>query len=73
MTRSGRLGSPRCSRGSGCHELVQLPEAWGRPDFKGSSVSHGPAALATVRPCELLPVGALSCGSQENWGLGTGN
>lgn len=54
-------------------ELAQLPEAWGRPHFKGGSVSHGPAALATARPCELLPMGALSRGSQGNWGLGAGN
>lgn len=77
MTRSGSLGSPRCSRGCGCceraFEPAQLPEAWARPDFKGGSVSHAPAALATLRPCEPLPTGASSRGSRGNRGLGAGN
>lgn len=69
MTRRGRLGSPRSSRGSGCSQRAFLswPSSPRRGDFKGGSVSHGPAALATLRPCELLPMGALSRGNQGNW------
>lgn len=50
------------------------PRGVGTAALQRGSVSHGPAALATLRPCELLPVGALSRGSRgTRGGLGAGN
>lgn len=44
------------------------PRGVGTAALQRGSVSHGPAALATLRPCELLPVGALSRGSRGTRG-----
>lgn len=69
MTRTGSLGSARGS--ARCERAAQSrprSRGVGTAALQRGSVSPGPAALATLRPCELLPVGALSRGSRGTRG-----
>lgn len=50
MTHSGKLGSPRCSRGSSCHERVFW--SWPHSPRRGDGWASKAAALATVQPHE---------------------